>query len=172
MIKRYNLELELALSTGRIMIYYKEYYEVICRKGLLERLVKENTRMGDFNRFDSCYMKVESSVAVEHDELLADLKKKKLFRMNNELSGLKTRLRNLDKMIIRIRSEVKSKISIVSYGKWANAIHESAEKLKYMFSNYNRDMFKAAVKREKTVDCILHDIDRISNKDIECTCGV
>lgn len=159
-------QIELSKATLKILLHIKEHSWKLCRKGLLERGLKDDVMVGSFKQLENEFMKRVAEPEINYDDVVADLKEKKTKCMNTELLQLKTQLCGLDITIGNIRKDIASKIKEKTLvEKWTKRINESTKNFTKMFSKNNDLMFTMSKNHENTMRDIMYELNFISKSD-------
>lgn len=160
----------IAESTGKIMVFVKQYYFKLCQKGLLER----GLTVGKiFDGNISLENKVIWSMAKQErntQEMLKELRTEKEAEVRKKIGRIKFEMGNLDKTIRNMKHEMQKSMAEQCYLKWSSLITESSMEFKKHFSEeFNRlfdHLYQNDEKFEKTVGKIKEKttniIDQIS----------
>lgn len=148
-------------STKNVLLHLKEYNFKLCRKGILERAIEMKIDIGEFKNAENVFLKNMFNASDDAD-MFEKFNEDKRKQIDIEINKLKVALTALDKTIVNIKNDVKSKIDKRIYGEWLNRIECMSKRFKILYSDVNNNLYnhfyKLSCERNATWNNLLSDV--------------
>lgn len=152
-------------STKSLLIHLKQYNQKLCRKGLLVRVREMKISCNGSITVENAI--VEKALQISTDVkipkmMVTEISEMNLVDLDKEIGILNSRITSLDKTIVNIKTDVKSRIDDCIYNMWLNRINNIAGRWKKLYSDMNNDLYNHLCKVSKihsdAWECIIRDI--------------
>lgn len=150
---------ELSTITGKTLVLMKSYCEKLCRKGLLERGLRNGILIGEFREIEKEYMKKMAKCESDHGILLTEMMNEKAATVNKELSMLIKTIKNLDISIGNVRMEAVKVFARPIFEKWTKHVDEQLKKFSEMYSKSNEWLYKYAETTTKGMSNVFFNVN-------------
>lgn len=131
-------------STRSILIHLREYNYKLCRKGLLERIRGMKVIYSESKTVENLIIGKSLQCvkgATHRNDMIDGIHNEELKGMTSETERLATAIKSLQKTIVNIRDEVKSRINGRIYNMWWNRVDNISQCWKKTYSDINNELY-------------------------------